>query len=226
MKSKATVSLEVLIFIAGTIVIIALLVIPWAYGQWIRLLAGQCWYNTYNTISMLKHEIKSLRAGETSYFPMSFGDCTGVVMVTNRSDIPEAYSSFFTETCNQYKTYRSYILAIPWKINEELSKDKQTFVEKIKGKFSRFARYFTSTREMLFAEPVCKELEVDFETVSTKNNILYIPESVGETDKFNEENIGPLCFEIKKMQRTDGSIYFIMKKTDPEKCEIKRSDEK
>ncbi len=225
MKSKATVSLEVLIFIAGTIVIIALLVIPWAYGQWIRLLAGQCWYNTYNTINTLKHEIKSLRVGETSYFPMSFGDCTGAVIIANRSDVPEVYSSLFKETCNQYKSYRSYILAVPGKVNEQLSEDAKGFIDKIKGKLSRFARYFTSTREMLFAKPVCKELEIDFENHERSENILYIPEEVEKTDKYNTKPIESLCFEIRKTQNTDGSVYFTMRKTDVERCEIK-SDEK
>ncbi len=216
---RGTVSIEVLLFLAGTVVILAVLIIPWAHGQWVRWINGKCWYDTYTNLKGMKAELGKMRPGETKEMLLHFGDCTGGIIVANRSDVPDLYKEVFDDRCNDYKSYKSYILAYPWKgLEAELRRDSSWW-EKVKDFFSDVKSGFVNVYKVikgdrrfkeLFSKPLCESLEIEFQS-SRGKNVMYMPNQPDE-EGYVEANGKPfsVCLKLKKHQSDEGTLYFTM----------------
>jgi hypothetical protein len=222
---RGTVTIEFLIILAASVAIIAFIIIPWATGQWIRWVNGECWYNTYSHVKNLREDVNNLRVGESSFFAMNLGDCTGGVIIADRDLLPEDFRPVFDDRCNEYESYKSYILALPWKtVKAELEKDTTTW-EKIKDfvDWSDWGDYwrdwYKETKQSIrMLKPLCEELEIDFQG---EGIVLYIPENIEE--KPNTEVINT-CLKIKKHQVDEGS-YFSATVVSNDLCDINRKEE-
>ena len=234
-KKKGLVTVELLLFIFGTLITIMIfvgVVWPWITGIWY----GECWQESRMEVRKLGHEleggIKTPDSKPIDEVRLNIGSCIAGVLFLNGKDNQDKLhhvDNILDAECESYDGYKSYLLLIPQEYVRALSdpdfkKDLgEETVDKIKDTFSYWQRFknWMADKFGKIPDPYCYELEHDFSSGSIKAlPTKFFNESWADPENWNP-GTEPYCVTARGVSGNPDYVYLIEEVTcSPKKTPI------